>query len=122
LAVFLAAQANGLSIDTGNVVAASLSLIGPELIIATAVYALTLRLPSGVIVGLACAYLSCAFLAEFLQTLLKLPDWVISLSIFHSYGTPVVNGWQWQALITMIVVAAALLVIGVVQFRYNDVK
>ncbi len=122
LAVVLAAQASNISIDAGNVAAASLSLIGPELVIASAVYALTLRLPSGVILGLACAYLACAFLADFLQALLKLPDWVISLSIFHAYGTPVVNGWQWQPLVTMIAVAAVLLVIGIVQFRYNDVK
>jgi ABC-2 type transport system permease protein len=122
LAVVLAAQASNISINAGNVAAASLSLIGPELVIATAVYALALRLSSGVIIGLACTYLACAFLADFLQALLKLPDWVISLSIFHAYGTPAVNGWQWQPLITMIAVAAVLLVIGMVQFRYNDVK
>ena len=122
LAVVLVAQASNISIDAGNVAAASLSLIGPELVIATAVYALALRLPSGVIIGLACAYLACAFLADFLQALLKLPDWVISLSIFHAYGTPVVNGWQWQPLAMMIAVAAVLLVIGIVQFRFNDVK
>jgi ABC-2 type transport system permease protein len=74
------------------------------------------------VLGIVTAYIALAFLAEFLKALLNLPDWVLSLSIFHQYGSPVTDGMNWGAFLGMTGVALVLLLIGLVQFRYVDVE
>jgi ABC-2 type transport system permease protein len=51
-----------------------------------------------------------------------MPSWVMSLSIFHLYGNPLFQGMKWGNFLGMTGVAIALLVIGLVQFRYADVE
>jgi ABC-2 type transport system permease protein len=122
LATVVAAQIANLSIDQGHVIAASFSMLPLALIIVGLVYALAGRLRYGAVLGIVTAYIAVAFLAEFLKALLNLPDWVLSLSIFHQYGSPVTDGMNWGAFLGMTGVAIVLLVIGLVQFRYADVE
>jgi ABC-2 type transport system permease protein len=122
LATVVAAQIANLSIDQGHVIAASLSMLPLALIIVGLVYALAGRLRYSAVLGIVTAYIALAFLAEFLKALLNLPDWVLSLSIFHQYGSPVTDGMNWGAFLGMTGVALVLLLIGLVQFRYVDVE
>jgi len=122
LAIVVAAQIANLSIDQGHVIAASFSMLPLALIIIGLVYALAGRLRYSAVLGIVTAYIALAFLAEFLKALLNLPDWVLSLSIFHQYGSPVIDGMNWGAFLGMTGVAIVLLVIGLVQFRYADVE
>lgn len=116
------AQAVNLSIDQGRVFVASISMLPPFLIIAGLTYALAGRLRYGVVLGVLSLYISLAFLADFLKALLNLPNWALSLSIFHLYGVPVSTGMDWGSFLGMTGVAIVLLIIGLVQFRYVDVE
>jgi ABC-2 type transport system permease protein len=122
LAIVVAAQIADLSIDQGHVIAASFSMLPLALIIIGLVYAVAGRLRYGAVLGIVTAYIALAFLAEFLRSLLNLPDWLLSLSIFYQYGSPVIDGMNWGVFLGMTGVAIVLLVIGLVQFRYADVE
>jgi ABC-2 type transport system permease protein len=121
LAILLAAQTVGFSLDAGRVAAATFGMLPLELITASLVYALAGVIPPGAVIGLMSAFLGVSFLADLLQTLLKLPDWVLNLSIFQQYGTPLLHDLHWGALVGMLLVALALLLLGVWQFCARSV-
>ncbi len=121
LTVLISARIVDLSIDTNKVAAASLGILPMELIIIAFVYALAERVQASLILGLASVYLTLAFLIELLRSLFNLPEWVMSLSIFHVYGTPISEGWRWGPFGAMLGVAVILLVVGIVQFRQSDI-
>jgi ABC-2 type transport system permease protein len=54
------------------------------------------------------------------RALLNVPDWVVSLSIFHRYGSPITDGLNWGAFFARL--GIALVVLAVVQFNWNDVE
>jgi ABC-2 type transport system permease protein len=122
LAIVVGAHIANLSVDQGHVIAASFSLLPPALIMMGLVYVLAGRLRYGVVLGILTAYITLTFLAEFLNTLLQLPSWLLALSIFHQYGSPITTGMDWGAFIGMTVVAMLLLVLGLVQFSYADIE
>ena len=122
LAIVVGAHIANLSIDQGHVIAASFSLLPPALIMMGLVYVLAGRLRYGVVLGILTAYITLTFLAEFLNTLLQLPSWLLALSIFHQYGSPISTGMDWGAFIGMTVVAMLLLVLGLVQFSSADIE
>jgi ABC-2 type transport system permease protein len=121
LGILLCAQAIGFSLDAGRVALASLGMLPLELITASLVYALAGLMPPGAIMGIMSVFLGISFLAEILKALLKLPDWVLNLSIFHQYGNPILDGLNWQTFAGMLLIAAALLALGVWQFSMRDV-
>ena len=86
------------------------------------VYALAGRLRYEAMLAILTAYLVLAFLEETLEGAIQMPSWVMSLSIFHLYGNLVFQGMNWGNFLGMTSVAMALLVIGLVQFRYADVE
>jgi ABC-2 type transport system permease protein len=109
------------NIDSDRIATAAFSLLPLELLIIAAAYVLATRVRSNVIFGLITAYLALAFIGVWLQATLKLPDWLISLSIFYSYGNPVMDGWQWQPSTWMAGIAVLLLLIGAFQFAHTDI-
>ncbi len=121
LCVLLGAAIANISVDVGNVAAASFSILPLELIVISLVYLLAERLRSGAILGIATVFIALSFFIEWLRSLLNLPDWVVSLSMFHQYGNPITDGFKWQPFFGMLGVALALLVIGLVQFTRGDV-
>jgi ABC-2 type transport system permease protein len=122
LTTIIAVQIGNISVDQGHVIAASFSMLPLALIIVGLVYALAGRLRYGTLLGIVTAYVALGFLVEFLKALLNLPNWLISLSIFHLYGSPMTDGMNWGAFLGMTGAAVVLLVIGLVQFRYADVE
>jgi polyether ionophore transport system permease protein len=104
------------------VIIASFSMLPLALIIVGLVYTLAGRLRYGAVLGIVTAYIALAFLAEFLKSVLNLPDWVLSLSLFHQYGSPMTDGMNWGAFLGMTGVALVLLLIGLIQFRNVDVE
>jgi ABC-2 type transport system permease protein len=119
--ILLGAQMVNISVDNGKIAAASLGLLPLELVMATFVYAVTIRLRSGLILGLSALYLALAFLGELIKGQLNLPEWLMSLSIFHVYGNPAVDGWRWGQWGSLLGVALAFLLIGIIQFRLANV-
>jgi ABC-2 type transport system permease protein len=121
LGILVAAWLTDTSVDVGNVAAATFGILPLELIVISLVYLLAGRLSVGVVLGIATLYIALAFFVELLRSLLNLPDWVMSLSIFHEYGSPITSGLDWGPFVAMLGVAAVLLVLGVVQFVRSDV-
>jgi ABC-2 type transport system permease protein len=122
LSVLAGAFLTDLSVDAGHVLAASFGVLPLELIVAALVYVLAGRLRAGAILGIVGTFVALAFFAELLHAVLNLSDWVMSLSIFHQYGSPITDGWQWRPFVTMLGIAAVLLTLGLVQFTRSDVE
>jgi ABC-2 type transport system permease protein len=122
LALMVGGQVANLHVDQGNIMAASFSMLPLALVIIGLVYALAGRLRYGAVLGILTLYIAGAYLLVVLGSLLNVPDWVVSLSIFHQYGNPIVDGMNWSAFLGMMGVAFVLLLIGLVQFQRADVK
>src|SRR6266516_2671126 len=122
LSVLAGARMTDLSVDVSHVFAASLGILPLELIVAALVYDLAGRLRPGAIVSLSGTFVALSFFVELLHTLLKLPEWVMSLSIFHQYDSPITDGWQWRPFVTMLGEAFVLLTLGLIQFTRGDVE
>jgi ABC-2 type transport system permease protein len=76
----------------------------------------------GAVIGIMAVFLAVSYLADLLQSYLKLPSWMLNLSMYHQYGAPVLNGLNWGACVGMLGVAAVLLALGVWQFSARDVE
>ncbi len=122
LTLTIGAQLLNLSIDQGRILATSFSMFPLALITIGLIYALTGRLRYGAVLGIMTAYLAWSFLEETLEGIVPWPSWVGSLSIFHLYGNPIFQGMNWTNFLGMTAVGIALLGIGLVQFRYADIK
>ncbi|GAC1541971.1 MAG: hypothetical protein NVS2B7_14890 [Herpetosiphon sp.] len=116
------AKMAGLRVDQSQVLRASIGMVPPALVIIGLVYALAGRLRYGTVVGLVSAYIAVAFLIDFVRTLLQVPEWVLAVSIFHQYGSPITTGLNWGAFFAMTGIASVLLGCGLVQFRTLDVE
>lgn len=122
LTIMIGARLLNIAVNQERIVSASLSMLPPALIILTLVYALAGRLRHLAVLGLLTAYLVLAYLEETLEGTIKLPTWLMSLSIFHLYGNPIFLGMNWSTFLNMLLVAIALLGIALIQFRYIDLE
>jgi ABC-2 type transport system permease protein len=122
LALTIGAQIINLNVDQGRLLAASFSMLPPALISMGLVYALAGRLRYGAVLGIVTAYLVLSYLQESLEGNIQFPGWVMSLSIFHLYGSPIFLGMNWTNFLGMTAVAVVLLVIGLAQFRNVDIE
>jgi len=122
LALFIGAQLVNLAVDQSKIIAASFSMLPPALITVGLVYALAGRLRYGAVLSILTTYLVLAFSEEMLEGTIQIPNWLMSLSIFHLYGNPVFLGMNWNNFLGMMGVAIGLLVISLVQFRHVDVE
>jgi ABC-2 type transport system permease protein len=122
LALTIGAQIINLNVDQGRLLAASFSMLPPALISMGLVYALAGRLRYGAVLGIVTAYLVLSYLQESLEGNIQFPAWVMSLSIFHLYGSPIFLGMNWTNFLGMTAVAVVLLVIGLAQFRNVDIE
>ncbi len=66
--------------------------------------------------------IALAFFAALLNGVLKLPLWLVSLSIFYQYGSPITEGPRWGPWLIMTAVAVAILALGVARFTRGDVE
>jgi ABC-2 type transport system permease protein len=122
LAPLLGAALSGFKLDGGDLASAGLGLIPLGLLVGALVYALAGRLSSGVILGVVGGLATLSFLVELIQSLLKFPDWVFNLSIFHVYGQPMLNGVNWTGSLVMLALAAALLAVALYRFTRADMR
>ncbi|MFI5273629.1 MAG: ABC transporter permease subunit [Ktedonobacterales bacterium] len=121
LAIVLCAQAAGFAIDGGRVAEAAIGMLPLALITASLVFALAGLLPPAAVIGIMAVFLAVSFLADLLRTALNLPSWALNFSMFHQYGSPVLDGLNWGAFVGMLVAALALLALGGWQFSARDV-
>ncbi|MFI5275029.1 MAG: ABC transporter permease subunit, partial [Ktedonobacterales bacterium] len=120
LAVVICAQASGFAIDQGRMAEATFGILPLALITASVVFALAGLLPPVAVIGIMAVFVAVSFLADLLRTVFNLPTWALDLSIFHQYGTPVLDGLNWGAFVGLLAVAAVLLALGGWRFANAD--
>lgn len=62
-----------------------------------------------------------SYLANILADIFKLPDWVLSFSIFHQYGQPLVEGLKWTPQFLMLGLIIVFLAVTVFRFSQRDI-
>lgn len=115
-------QVAGLHVDTGRLIGAFVGLVPIELVSAAIIFLVAGRLSAVAVNSGDSGLLTVSFLAEFLNPALHLPGWLIGLSIFHHYGSPLIQGPQWGPWLALTAIAAIFLVLGLLQFTRGDVQ
>jgi ABC-2 type transport system permease protein len=116
-----AAAAYGVSLDYGNLAAASLSMIPLGLLVAALGYLLSGWLRAAFDTGLLSFLLVIWFFISFVGPSLKLPDVIEKLSPFFYYGTPLLHGVQLGDLLVVVAVGAAALALASYRFARKDI-
>ena len=104
-AVGFASHAQGIDLDRGHLIAASLLLVPMAMFFAAAGAVIASVLPRAA-VGLLGGF---AFLSYFLTqfgALFRWPGWTQNLSVFHLYGQPLTKGVDGTGLVLMLLVAS----------------
>jgi ABC-2 type transport system permease protein len=122
LTIIIGARIGNVDVSQGRMIAASFMMFPMALITIGLVYALAGRLRYAAVLGLLTVYLALAFLEEMIEGMIQIPAWLMSLSIFHSYGNPIFLGMNWGNFLGMTGVGLVLLVVGLVQFRSADIE
>lgn len=122
LVLLVSLQVAGLNVDTGRLLGAFVGFVPIELVSAAIIFLVAGRLSAVAANGGDSGLLTVSFLAEFLNPAIHLPGWVIGLSIFHHYGSPLIEGPQWGPWLILTTIAVALLALGLVQFTRGDVQ
>lgn len=122
LILLVSLQIIGLEVNTGYLIAAFVGFLPIELITAAIIFLAAGRFSSGVVNGGDSGLLAASFIGEFLNPVLHLPGWLIGLSIFHHYGSPLLNGPSWAAWGVMCLLALVLVAIGLFQFTRSDLQ
>lgn len=120
--IVTAAWIAGLSLDMVHVFVALMGLLPLELLAGAVVYLLSGWLSArtvATVIGLA---IGVSYFAEFFNPILKLPNWLISLSVFHQYGAPLTGDPNWAGWIAVLGVAVICLVWGVRRFESEDIR
>jgi len=115
------AAAAGLSLDYGNLAAATLGMIPLGLLMAAIGYLASGWLRTAADTGLLSFVLAAWFFISFIGPELKLPDATLRLSAFYYYGTPLLHGLQLTSVLGVLVVAALALGLGTLRFARKDI-
>jgi ABC-2 type transport system permease protein len=116
-----AAALAGVSLDAGNLAAATLGMIPLGLLIAAIGYLASGWLRTAADTGLVSFLLVAWFLISFIGPELKLPEATLRLSAFYYYGTPLLHGLQLTSVLGVVAVTAIALGLGAVRFMRKDI-
>jgi ABC-2 type transport system permease protein len=122
LIIIVSAGIAGLSLDSGRVAAASFGILPLELITAAFIYLLAGWLRRAAVVTITSILIALSYFAELLDPFLKLPDWLLSLSIFHQYGNPLVDGPRWGPWLLLVGISLVFLALVTLRFSRSDVQ
>ena len=117
----VASSITGVSLDRGNLAAATLSMIPLALLVAAIGYLFSGWLRAAVETGLLSFLLVIWFFLSFIGPGLNLPDATLRLSPFYYYGSPLLNGLQVTSMLGVIAVGAVALVLASVRFTRKDI-
>jgi len=121
LASAVAAAASGLTLDLGNLAAATLGMIPLGLLIAAVGYLAAGWLRTAADTGLLSFLLLIWFFISFIGPELKWPDATLRLSPFYYYGTPLLHGLPLVPLLGVLAVSAVALSLGALRFVRKDI-
>ena len=120
LTLFYASQAQGIDLDPGRLVAASLMLVPFALVFAGAGALLAAWNPRAA-VGLLGAFAFASYLDTELGAIYRLPLWLQDLSAFKLFGTPLVTGVDWRNVTLMLALAVAGTATSILLMQRRDV-
>jgi ABC-2 type transport system permease protein len=120
-AVELASAASGLSLDGGNLAAATLSIIPLGLLMAALGYLLSGWLRTAIDTGLLSFLLVIWFFISFVGPGLNWSDTTLRLSAFYYYGTPLLHGLPLGDMLGVLAVTVVALGIASVRFVRKDI-
>jgi ABC-2 type transport system permease protein len=120
-ATALTSVATGLTLDGGNLIAATLSLIPMALLIAALGYLFSGWLRTAIDTGLLSFLLVIWFFISFVGPELHLPDGVKYVSAIYYYGTPLVSGLPLGDMLGVLAVVIVALVLASVRFTRKDI-
>jgi ABC-2 type transport system permease protein len=112
---------SGLQLDAGHLFTASLLLWPFALAFGGLGVAIVSRWPRIAVPFLAAFAVVEYFLGD-LALLLKLPDWVANLSVFHLYGNPIVGATPWTPAVSMLLVFLVGFAAALVLMHQRDVS
>jgi ABC-2 type transport system permease protein len=121
VATAAASAAAGVTLDSGNLAAAALSMIPLGLLVAAIGYLFAGWLRAAVDTGLLSFLLVIWFFISFVGPGLNLPDATQRLSPLYYYGTPLLHGLQVTSVLGVLVVAALALALGTYRFANKDI-
>jgi len=116
-----AASAAGLTLDSGNLAAATLGMIPLGLLIAAIGYLASGWLLTAADTGLLSFLLLIWFFISFIGPELSWPNATLRLSPFYYYGTPLLHGLALTSVLGLIGVAALALGLGAFRFVRKDI-
>jgi ABC-2 type transport system permease protein len=116
-----AAAVSGLTLDLGNLAAATLGMIPLGLLIAAVGYLAAGWLRTAADTGLLSFLLLFWFFITFIGPELKLPDATLRLSPFYYYGTPLLHGLSLLPTLGVVAVSAVALSLGALRFVRKDI-
>ena len=122
IATTVASIATGLSLDYGNLAAASLSIIPFGLLVAAIGYLFAGWLRAAVDTGLLSFLLVIWVFISFIGPGLSLPDATQKLSPFYYYGSPLLHGVQVADLLVIVAVGAVALALASARFARKDIS
>ncbi len=118
---WIAASVDGVSLDSTNLVEATLGMIPLGLLIAAIGYLASGWLRTAADTGLISFLLAAWFFISFVGPDLKWPDATLKLSAFYYYGTPLLKGIQFGDIAMVIVVAVVALSLATLRFARKDI-
>jgi len=121
VATSVASAGTGLSLDYGNLAAASLSIIPFGLLVAAIGYLFAGWLRAAVDTGLLSFLLVIWVFISFIGPGLSLPDATQKLSPFYYYGSPLLHGIQVADLLVIVAVGAVALALATARFARKDI-
>ena len=77
---------------------------------------------SGLAVALVGGLVIVSYLLDLFAPLLKLPDWLVSFSVFHQYGQPLINGLNWNTQFLLLGLSVAFIAVAVWRFHQRDIS
>jgi ABC-2 type transport system permease protein len=116
-----AAVAAGLTLDAGNLAAATLGMVPLGLLIAAIGYLASGWLHTAVDTGLVSFLLAAWFFISFIGPELQWPDATLRLSAFYYYGTPLIHGLQVANMLGVVAVTVLALGLGSLRFVRKDI-
>ena len=117
----LASSAGGVTLDSGNLIAATVGMIPLGLLIAAIGYLAAGWLKTAADTGLLSFLLAAWFFISFVGPDLKWPDATLKLSPFYYYGTPLLNGMDLANLALVVGVGVIALALGSLRFVRKDI-
>jgi putative exporter of polyketide antibiotics len=120
VAGWLGARAQAIALPTGDLALAAALLLPFGLSFGAAGAALAGWRPRLALVGLGAAIAVSFFLLEF-GIVFEWPAWLLRLSVFDLYGTPLVTGVWWPGLTSLVILTVAGFGIAAATLQRRDI-